>query len=383
MWLLFQIKRFFLIFGKESFLFVRENIICNLRKRKQSGRKLVVFQKKGLPNFKKEIDIKLDRKYYDFYTLQPKNEKPFYLNSPLFILLRGNRESILQNLLRIFDLSYDFKLKIGIELEFYIRGGDLNIKKELKKLLPNVLDVEKEKGEGQFEIKTLPYVDIATLVRDYIGILEVLKKFSADNGLDISFDAMPFKNDCGSALQINLSLVDVDGNNLFARTRINGGFSESPLMLNCVAGLLKNVNNNILLYIDGEKSMERFDVEKNRKIRDGNKYPAPTFVSWGINNRSASIRIPTPPQIDLDSYLEEDKKSRRIEYRVPSANADIYLVLIGVVSAIIEGIDNGLLPHVEKTSFDVLDNNENLEKIANDFFEANDCFRINEDVLYF
>ena len=59
------------------------------------------------------------------------------------------------------------------------------------------------------------------------------------------------------------------------------------------------------------------------------------------------------------------------------------LVLIGIFTSIIEGIDNNLIPHIEKTSFNVLLKNDNLEKIETDFEKINDIFSINEDVLFF
>jgi glutamine synthetase len=154
-------------------------------------------------------------------------------------------------------------------------------------------------------------------------------------------------------------------------------------MLNCIAGLLKNINNNLLLYINNENCLKRFDLERNKKIRDNKKYPAPTFISWGINNRSASIRIPIPKVKDISNYMEEDNKNRRIEFRIPSADADIHLILIGILTSLIDGIDNNLIPHKEKTSFDVMEKNNNFELIENNYYKINDTFYINKDLLYF
>ena len=81
--------------------------------------------------------------------------------------------------------------------------------------------------------------------------------------------------------------------------------------------------------------------------------------------------------------MKEDSKSRRIEFRVPSSNADIYLVLIGVITSIIEGIESNLTPHVERTSFDVLEKNSTLEKIEDNYDNINDIFKINNDILFF
>lgn len=381
MWIFFQVKRFFSIWWRESFLFFNNSY----NKVSSFLKGFVNRPKEVVPVFHKELIIKLDKKKYDFYTLQPRLEKPFYSKSALFSVIQKNKKDIFENLIFIFEKSYDFKLKIGIEIEFYILKNDkkLNIVKELKKRLPFVSAVEREKGEEQYEIKTFPYTDMYMLADDYLKILDVVEKFSKENNLDFVLSALPFDGDCGSALQINLSIVDSDGKNLFARVEKEKELVESDFMLKSIAGILKNINNNLLLYIKDKNCLARFDVEKNKLIRKNNKYPAPTFVSWGVNNRTASIRIPTPSKIDLESYMKDDRENRRIEFRLPSANADIYLTLIGVISSVIEGFEDDLMPLIDKTSFDVLEKNDGFEKIESDFENANDIFKINKDILFY
>ena len=193
-----------------------------------------------------------------------------------------------------------------------------------------------------------------------------------------------FDTDCGSALQINISLTDKINNiNLFARNDLYNNPQESELILNSIGGILKNINSNLLLYINNEKCLKRFEINRNINIFNNNKYPAPTFISWGINNRTTAIRIPTPSTVDIKKYKEEDKNNRRIEFRVPSSIANIDMTLIGVITSIIEGLDNNLKPNIEKTSYNVLYKNTNLEAIQNNYKILNDVFAINEDVLYF
>ena len=279
----------------------------------------------------------------------------------------------------------DYKIEIGIELEFYIinNNQNLDIVKELKKVITDVENIEEERGNNQFEIKTKPYTNINQLINDYEKIKETLNSFCAKNNLIINYEALPFKEDCGSALQLNISLLDKNNQNLFARKNLNGNLVESDLLLSCIAGLLDNLNNNLLLYINNEKSLNRFDLEQNIKIKNLNKYPAPTFVSWGINNRSCAIRVPTPSDIkDFKEYILKDNRHRRIEFRIPSADADLKLVLIGILTSILDGLENNLIP-IEKTSFDVLVNNEGLEIIETDYLILNDIFKIKNNYLFF
>lgn len=384
MWFLYQIKRFFFILKKESFLFIRIKIVQPIKKAKDDRiRNHYIFsQKKGRPNLQKEIPITLNDKYYDFYTLQPKNEKPFYTKSLLFNIIKNHKIEIFNNLIYIFKKSYSYQLKIGIEIEFYLSKVDKKIIDEIKKILPENYILEPEEGKNQLEIKTYPYLDIERLVDDYIVVINGLNRIAEENKIEISFETSPFENDCSSALQVNISMIN-QNSNLFARTKNNNNFTESELMLNCLAGLLKNINKNLLLYIKDSKCLKRFDLDRNILIRDNGKYPAPTFVSWGINNRSASIRIPTPNVTDYKKYMDEDNKNRRIEYRIPSSAADIYLVMIGIISSLIEGIENQYLPTFEKTQLDILNNNNGLEKIDMDFENINDIFEISENILFF
>lgn len=380
MYILFQIKRFLSIYWKESFLFLK-----TFFKKNKNTLNLENFRKtKGIPDLNREIEIKLDKQTFDFYDLQPKNEKAFYLKSPLFTIIQNYENKIFENLTNVINLL-DYKVEIGIELEFYITNNNqnLDIVKELKKIITDVENIEKERGNNQFEIKTKPYTNINELVNDCEKIKETLNSFCAKNNLIINYEALPFKEDCGSALQLNISLLDKNNQNLFARKNINGNLVESDLLLNCIAGLLNNLNNNLLLYINNEKSLERFDLEQNIKIKDLNKYPAPTFVSWGINNRSCAIRVPTPSDIkDFKEYILKDNRHRRIEFRIPSADADLKLVLIGVLTSILDGLKNNLIP-IEKTSFDVLVNNEGLEIIETNYLILNDIFKIKNNYLFF
>ena len=380
MYILFQIKRFLSIYWKESFLFLK-----TFFKKNKNTFNLENFRKiKGVPDLNREIEIKLDKQTFDFYDLQPKNEKAFYLKSPLFIIIQNYKNEIFQNLVNVVNFL-DYKIEIGIELEFYIinNNQNLDIVKELKKIITNVENIEEERGNNQFEIKTKPYTNITQLINDYEKIKETLNSFCAKNNLIINYEALPFKEDCGSALQLNISLLDKNNQNLFARKNLNGNLVESNLLLSCIAGLLDNLNNNLLLYINNEKSLNRFDLEQNVKIKNLNKYPAPTFVSWGINNRSCAIRVPTPSDIkDFKEYILKDNRHRRIEFRIPSADADLKLVLIGILTSILDGLENNLIP-IEKTSFDVLVNNEGLEIIETDYLILNDIFKIKNNYLFF
>jgi len=321
---------------------------------------------------------------YTYYIKKDRISRPFYKTSPLYLIIKNKKSDILTNLLHVFNNMFDFRLNIGIEIEFYITSNKkFNTLYEIQKILPPNYIAENEQGYQQFEIKTRTYTNIPKLISDYKTTMLAVQKLCHDNELTFDISAIPLPNDCGSALQINLSLLDINGKNLFARSQqIDTSPEDNKLLLHCVAGLLKNINNNLLLYINNASCLERFDLERNKNIFASKKYPAPTFVSWGINNRSAAVRIPTPKTSNIKDYREEDNLGRRIEFRVPSSSADIELVLIGVITSIMEGINHVLWPPT-KTSYNVFEKNDGMEHIVKDFYVLNDIFEIRDDVLFF
>ena len=59
----------------------------------------------------------------------------------------------------------------------------------------------------------------------------------------------------------------------------------------------------------------------------------PVNSSWGPNNRSVAFRIPV-----------SDQDATRIEHRVAGAEANAYLVLSSILSGIMHGLENKILP---------------------------------------
>lgn len=60
---------------------------------------------------------------------------------------------------------------------------------------------------------------------------------------------------------------------------------------------------------------------------------APTSATWGIDNRTAALRV-----------IGGGGSSQRIECRVPGADANPYLAAAGTVAAALQGIEEGLQP---------------------------------------
>ncbi len=60
---------------------------------------------------------------------------------------------------------------------------------------------------------------------------------------------------------------------------------------------------------------------------------APVAATWGVNNRTVSLRVPTGPP-----------SSRHVEHRVAGADANPYLVAAVVLAGMLRGIERGIDP---------------------------------------
>ena len=86
-------------------------------------------------------------------------------------------------------------------------------------------------------------------------------------------------------MHIHVSLADEKGNNLFAADDP----TQNELLLHALGGLKAAMAESMLIFAPNANSYRRF-----RR----NSY-APVSASWGINNRTVSIRIPAGAARDL------------------------------------------------------------------------------------
>ncbi|MEL0611552.1 glutamine synthetase family protein [Marinomonas arenicola] len=176
-----------------------------------------------------------------------------------------------------------------------------------------------ELGPGQFEIN-MKHVDDAMLAADHANMFKRLVKGVARNyEYGATFMAKPYAQKSGNGFHVHFSLLDKDGVNVFD----NGGEEGTPLLKHAVAGLLANMADSMLVLAPHLNSYRRFQ----------NGAHAPTFASWGYENRTVAVRIPESPTV-----------ARRIEHRVAGADANPYLVLAAVLGGALDGIERGLEP---------------------------------------
>lgn len=277
----------------------------------------------------------------------------------------SNKNSLLQKSLHQFVEKTKFFPQIGVELEFYLLDENsqrlenqglvadyITVLSHLFLQDPTIYKIEKEQGATQIEIKIAPHSDLILLAEKIAGIKEVAKKLAQKNNFIACFDAQPFVDDCGSALQFNFSLHDVEGENLFTKVEdflpqnkeisaVKNSARKNKLLLHSIAGMLDSLEWAMIFYAPKEEDYRRFDLEINRKLHHKGKFTAPTNISFGDNNRTAAIRLPR------NEYFQND----RIEFRVAAADADPFLVLFSLLTAVENGIENNQLPQDSQRVF--------------------------------
>ncbi len=172
-----------------------------------------------------------------------------------------------------------------------------------------------EYASGQYEVN-LHYVDDPVLACDHAVLLKRAIKASARrNGLAATFMAKPFAGISGSGMHVHVSMLDDDGNNIFAGTSADGEFSNK--LRHAIGGLGELMAQSMAIFAPNANSYRRFAP---------NAY-VPSTPSWGPNHRDVALRIPLSPAAGT-----------RGEVRVAGADSNPYLVVASILAGIHHGI---------------------------------------------
>jgi glutamine synthetase len=179
----------------------------------------------------------------------------------------------------------------------------------------------KEYAPGQFEIN-LEHTDNPMLGCDQAVMLKRLIRDVAHrrHNYTATFMPKPYPQHSGNGMHIHVSVLDKDGNNIFACEKNPG---KQPKLRNAVAGLAETMAESMLIFAPNANSYRRF--------REGSY--APTNRAWGYNNRTTGLRIP--------ATLGD---ASRIEHRVAGADTNPYLLTASVLAGIHHGLSNKLEP---------------------------------------
>jgi glutamine synthetase len=203
-----------------------------------------------------------------------------------------------------------------------------------------------EYAPGQMEIVLRHRADVLKACDEGIMLKRVIKATAEKHGMAATFMAKPYAQWTGSGMHIHVSLGDEQGNNLFA--------AEDPmqneLLLHAIGGLKAAMAESMLIFAPNANSYRRF-----RR----NSY-APVSASWGINNRTVSLRIPAGAA-----------NACHIEHRPSGADANPYLVM----AAILAGMHYGITEKADPGNPVVGNGYEKRAKyIPGNWFDAIDAF---------
>jgi glutamine synthetase len=176
-----------------------------------------------------------------------------------------------------------------------------------------------EYAPGQFEINLKHRDDALLACDDAIYLKRAIKAVAQQQGLQASFMAKPLVDQAGSGLHIHASVLDKDGNNIFACTPDQ----PADTLKHAIGGLQRSAQDCLLLFAPNANSYRRFVL---------NAF-VPLNTVWGFNNRTVAMRIP-----------HSDEKNTRIEHRIAGADANVYLAAAAVLAGMLDGIEHGYDP---------------------------------------
>ncbi|WP_271408597.1 glutamine synthetase family protein [Pseudomonas sp. Q1-7] len=175
-----------------------------------------------------------------------------------------------------------------------------------------------EYAPGQVEI-TLEHGDALEAMDQAVRYKRLVKGVAHAHGMQACFMAKPFAEIAGTGMHMHVSLADAEGRNLFASEDPAG----TPLLRQAVGGMLQSLLDSLLLFCPNANSYRRFQA---------NSY-APLAPTWGVDNRTVSLRVPGGPA-----------NSRHIEHRICGADANPYLAAAAILAGIHRGIRENLDP---------------------------------------
>ncbi len=179
--------------------------------------------------------------------------------------------------------------------------------------------IVKESAPSQYEIN-MQHVDNPVLAAKQIMMMKrLIKGVAAKYDLIASFMPKPFEDEAGNGMHVHISVLDADGANIFD----DGTDKGSPLLHNAIGGCLVTMADSVAIFAPSYNAYRRFQKGCH----------APTYPSWGYENRTLAVRVPAGSQ-----------SARRLEHRVAGSDANPYLIFAVLLSATLDGIEQNLSP---------------------------------------
>jgi glutamine synthetase len=265
-----------------------------------------------------------------FCDLQSTDNNERIANDPRGILARVNK-----SLFEEFNANYYARP----EMEFYILDGELKPVDSatymglpprdkgyfVRKLIIETLELvnlpfktfhsEVGKSQHEIEFQALPAIQAADGVQMFKQIAKMVALNNTEDWI-VSFMPKPFIDDAGNGMHVH-QMVRGEENDLFK----GQGNELSDFALHFIAGQLH--------YAKEIAAITNPIINSYRRLVPG--IEAPVYITWGIANRTALIRVP--------GY-----ESGRLEFRAADSASNIYFTLAMLLAAGLEGVRNKMEP---------------------------------------
>src|SRR5690606_2065611 len=178
--------------------------------------------------------------------------------------------------------------------------------------------VTHEMGLRQYEVKFTH--DDPLLIADQTFLFKyLLHEVALKHGLIAVCMAKPLSRMPGSSMHIHQSVVDQAGRNIFTAANQEA----SAEFRHYLGGLQAHLGDLILLLAPNINSYQRYC----------HVYASPNNLCWSNDNRRTGLRVPA-----------SEPDARRVENRVPGADANPYLAIAASLAAGLYGIEHALEP---------------------------------------
>lgn len=176
-----------------------------------------------------------------------------------------------------------------------------------------------EAGAAQMEINfnhgaALELADQAFLFK------RTVRQTALNHDVHATFMAKPMQEQPGSSMHLHLSVKEIaTGRNLF----VGEDGCESEEFFHALSGMQRYLAGAMALMAPYVNSYRRHSLTED----------SPTNLAWGMDNRTVGLRVPV-----------DDPANRRIENRVPGADANPYLAIAASLAALWLGLQEKRRP---------------------------------------
>jgi glutamine synthetase len=256
---------------------------------------------------------------YEFYVVEEETRKPLYSGQPIFATAKTHQFEAIDSLIRV------------------LGAQDIDI-----------ITYNAEHGPAQLEINYSALDGIAAADRAFV-FKGTVKEYLLKHGILATFMTKPYKGLSGSCSHFHVSLIDKKtGDNAFYDPDAPHGMSDTCRSF--VQGVLDHATAAMAIWNPTPNCY--------RRIRPATY--APSNISWGVQDRTASVRVKATG--DADTH---------IEVRMPSAVSNPYLVAASTLAAGLRGIVEGR--ELKEAAAGPKEDEEGYEKLPTEIGQALDA----------